>query len=215
MLDFAIVALPGVDHVLYKLAEGKTERWKRVWVWEHGIAEAVLFKFGKWVTYVAAVCILCILFMNWFVVGQRLTPWAGAMSGIPYEVTGFLMGIASIVAIAFTWYQGAHIRITFFRERAGPRARAALDALGALCFMGWTGAMAWGTWWAAQDAIVRGKCSMVACIPEAPFRFVFWFAALHFMVVLLRSFIGATLRALKTHGPEDDSNDWKAGRIMW
>ena len=54
------------------------------------------------------------------------------------------MGITSVIGIAVTWYAGAHIRITFLREKRGPRARAGLDALGALMFLGWTTAMAFG-----------------------------------------------------------------------
>ena len=201
--------------MLYKLAEGKTEGWKRFWRWEREVAEAVLYRPGRWFTYVAAASILFIMLMVWYVVGQRLTPWAGFLSGAPYEVTGFLMGITSIVAAAFTWYEGAHIRITFTRERCGPRARAVLDAVGALAFMGWTAAMAWGTWWAAEDALFRGKCSMVWCIPEAPFRFIFFGVAIHFALVLLRSFIGASLRAARRSGPEDESAEWKGGKIIW
>ena len=201
--------------MLYKLAEGKTEWWKRFWVVERAIAEAVLYKPGQWVGYIAAACILSILLMNWLVVGQRLTKWQGFLSGSAYEMTGFLMGITSIIGIALTWYAGAHIRITFLRENCGPRARAGLDAFGALMFLGWITAMAFGTWWAATDAVVRGKCSMVWCIPEAPFRFIFWAVAAHFILVLIRSFIGATSRALRTQGSEDDSQDWKRGRIIW
>lgn len=201
--------------MLYKLAEGKTDWWKRFWVLERAVAEAILFKPGKWASYVAAACILFILLMNWFVVGQRLTKWQGFLSGAAYEMTGFLMGITSVIGIAVTWYAGAHIRITYLREMRGPRARAGLDALGALMFLGWTSAMAFGTWAAAQDAIFRGKCSMVWCIPEAPFRFIFWAVMVHFILVLIRSFIGATSRALRAHGSEDDSWDWKRGSILW
>ena len=201
--------------MLYKLAEGRTDWWKRFWVWERTVAEAILYKPGKWISYVAAGCILFILLMNWFVVGQRLTKWQGFLSGAAYEMTGFLMGITSVIGIAVTWYAGAHIRITFLREKCGPRRRAGLDALGALMFLGWTTAMAFGTWAAAQDAVFRGKCSMVWCIPEAPFRFIFWAVAVHFIFVLIRSFIGAASRALRAHGSEDDSRDWKGGNIIW
>ena len=201
--------------MLYKLAEGETDWWKRFWVLERAVAQAILFKPGKWASYVAAACILFILLMNWFVVGQRLTKWQGFLSGAAYEMTGFLMGITSVIGIAVTWYAGAHIRITYLREMCGPRARAGLDALGALMFLGWTSAMAFGTWAAAQDAIFRGKCSMVWCIPEAPFRFIFWAVMVHFILVLIRSFIGATSRVLRAHGSEDDSWDWKRGNILW
>ena len=205
--------------MLYKLAEGKTDRWKRVWIWERAVAEAVLVKPGRWVTHLAAAAILIMMLMNWYVVGQRLTPWAGFLSGAPYEITGLLMGITSIVAIAYTWYAGAHIRITFTREKCGPRGRAFLDAVAALTFMFWTGAMAWGTWWAANDALFRGKSTMVWGIPEAPFRFVFCFVALHFLLVLFRSFVGASLRAARPNGAEGEtaieSEDWKAGKIIW
>ena len=201
--------------MFYKIAEGKTERWKRFWAAERAISEAVLYKPAQWVSYIALTSILFILAMNWLVVGQRLTKWQGFMSGAAYEITGFLMGVASIIGIAVTWYAGAHIRITFFREKCGPRARAGLDAFGALMFLGWTTAMAFGTWWAATDAVFRGKCSMVFCIPEAPFRFIFFVAAAHFILVLIRSFIGATSRALRADESEDDSEEWKRGRIPW
>ena len=97
--------------MLYKLAEGRTDWWKRFWVLERAVAEAILYKPGKWISYVAAGCILFILLMNWFVVGQRLTKWQGFLSGAAYEMTGFLMGITSVIGIAVTWYAGAHIRI--------------------------------------------------------------------------------------------------------
>ena len=67
--------------MLYKLAEGKTDWWKRFWVLEREVAEAILFKPGKWMSYFAAACILFILLMNWFVVGQRLTKWQGFLFG--------------------------------------------------------------------------------------------------------------------------------------
>jgi TRAP-type C4-dicarboxylate transport system permease small subunit len=205
--------------MLYKLAEGKTDQWKSFWLRERAVSQAILVNPLRWAIYLASATLLIMLSMNWFVVGQRLTPWAGLYSGAPYEITGFLMGITVIMCISFTWYEGAHIRITLVRDKCGPRMRAFLDALAALTFMCWTIGISGGTWWAAQDALFRGKCSMVLCIPEAPFRLFFCFVAFHFMLVLFRTFIGASLRAARPNREEDqnslESENWRKGKMIW
>lgn len=205
--------------MLYKLAEGKTDQWQRVWLWERAVSEVVLVKPGRWFAYLASVGLLIMLVMNWYVVGQRMTPWAGLLSGAPYEMTGLLMGVTVVMCISYTWYEGAHIRILFVRDMCGPRKRAFLDALAALIFLCWAIGVSWGSWFSFLDSLDRGKCTMVLCIPEAPFRLFFCIITLHFSLVLVRTFIGASLRAARSNREEDDtaleSEDWKKGKILW
>ena len=205
--------------MLSNLAGSGTDRGKRIWLLERAVAEAVLFKPASWAVHLTAAAIVGMLLANLFVVTVRISPWAGTWPGAPYDIAMLLMGVGSVLAIAYTWYEGGHIRITFVRERCGPRARAFLDALAAFVFLVWFVGVTWGMWFVAQDSLFRGQSTMAIQIPVAPFIFVFCFIAGHFLLVLLRSFIGTSLRAAGRSGAEVETcmalEDWKAGRMIW
>ena len=207
------------SHQLSTLASGKTERSKRIWLVERSVAEAFLHKPARFCVHVTGAAVLGMLFANFFLVAIRHTPWAGSLSGLTYETTELLMSIGTVWAVAYTWYQGKHLRITFIREKCGPRARAILDALASFVFMLWFGLIAWAMWLVYQDFLWRGATTVIFKIPLAPFQLLFFIVAAHFVLVALRSFLGASSRAAGPGGADGEtsieSEEWKAGRMIW
>ena len=183
--------------MLSKLAEGKTGRWKRIWLFERGVAETVLHKPARLCVHLTVATLIGMLLANFFVVAIRFTPLAGSWPGAGFEVTELLMGIGAVLAIAYTWYEGGHLRITFFREKCGPRARAVLDTLAAFVFLIWFVTVTWGMWLVAEDFLWRGSRTQQLKILIAPVMFGFCIVAGHFVLVLLRSFFGSARRAAR------------------
>ena len=204
---------------LATLARGGTDRWKRLWLVERAFAEWVLHKPARFCVHVTGAAVIGMLLANFFLVTLRFTPWAGSYSGLTYEVTELLMSMGVVWAVAYTWYQGKHLRITFIREKCGPRARAILDALASFVFMLWFALIAWAMWLVYQDFLWRGATTVIFKFPVAPFQFLFFVVAGHFVLVALRTFLGAASRAARpgeTDGETSiESEEWKAGRMIW
>ena len=122
-------------------------------------------------------------------------------------------------AVAYTWYQGKHLRITFVREQCGPRARAILDAFASIVFMLWFALIAWAMWLVYEDSLWRGATTVIFKFPLAPFQFLFFVVAGHFVLVALRSFLGAASRAARPGETDGETSteleEWKAGRMIW
>ena len=90
--------------------------------------------------------------------------WARPVPG-DVELTQF--GIAFCLSLSLPWAQarGAHIIVDFFTQRAGPRARAGLDGVGALLMAVFFALLAWRRAAGALAVRQAHEASMILDLP--------------------------------------------------
>jgi TRAP-type C4-dicarboxylate transport system permease small subunit len=86
---------------------------------------------------------------------------------IPGDVELTQMGIALAIALFLPWCQwrGANIIVDFFTQRAAPRTRAWLDAIGAVLVAAMCTLLAWRTSVGALAVREAGETSMILGLP--------------------------------------------------
>jgi len=168
-----------------------------------GLARAV-DRFGSWwflsvfsrfLAGAAGLCVILLMVITVVDVVCRHTPLTAPWGSGGFEIAELLMAMVSVLAIAFCWYIGGHIRIGLLLEYCGSRGRAVLNVLACLFGVVFVLAIAWAVMSLGLHDIEFGAGTFILEIPLAPFKITFAIVLGHFILVLVRSLIAYIWRS--------------------
>tara|TARA_B100000315_G_C14500217_1_gene551965 strand:+ start:372 stop:914 length:543 start_codon:yes stop_codon:yes gene_type:complete len=162
---------------------------------DRAISGVFLHRVSQAMPGIALVFVIIIGIANFVTVVTRRLGLAGGWLSGGVELTELSMVIVSIAAIAYVWYRGGHVRVMVIRERLNPRVQAIMDAATALFFLIWIALITWGAWRMTMESLAVWQRTMGVRLPIVPFQFAFLVVLGHFVLVLLRSFIGFAVKA--------------------
>lgn len=178
------------------------------WVrqYDRAISGGFLFRGSQILFVVAGAAVVLLMVITFVGVVFRRSPLAGPWLQGGFEISELLMAMIAVLAIAYTWYIGGHIRIGLFRDRRTPRNKAVLDAVASFWGVVWVAAIVWSVWQVSMSSLTSGMGTGVLGIgtgilgiPIAPFQIIFSIVMAHFFLVLLRSWLGFSARAGGRH----------------
>ncbi|GHC35950.1 TRAP transporter small permease subunit [Aidingimonas halophila] len=136
--------------------------------------------------YLAALCIFVMLIV---IVIQVVLRWSGMTFPGASNYAGYLMGTGTFLALAYTFHEGGHIRVSLLLDRLGR-----LRPLGELwCLLAAAGIVGFITWHAADAAywsyqfgdVSSGQDAMPLWIPQS----LLAFGAMTFTLSILDHFL--------------------------
>ncbi|MFH1032496.1 MAG: TRAP transporter small permease subunit [Chloroflexota bacterium] len=163
-------------------------------------SEIFLYKASVWLGRLVTLCMLIAMAITLVMVTVRKLFVAiglnlGGLVGA-YEITQILMVFIFSCAFAYTWYEAGHMRIGLFRDKMRERPKAVLDAVSAFLGMLLVLIYAVGTFLHARNFFNTPSYSFISHIPLLPFMMVIPVIMAHSFLVLLRSLIGLTSKAM-------------------
>jgi TRAP-type transport system small permease protein len=155
----------------------------------------LLFKVARCLSNIASVMLFLMTAITFItVVGRRLPVASGWLIG-GYELTESLMAWLSILGVAFCWYKNGHIRIEIIKMYVSARVQEILNAIASFIGMILFFFVAWSVFLLAVKSLSFGSSTEYFRIPFALLQGGFALIALHFVIVLARSFFGYLLKA--------------------
>lgn len=156
------------------------------WVRLERLIAGFLLAGAKVQAVIAAIFLIFLALVTFVTVVGRRSPWKGAWLIGGFEISEILMAIITIFGVAYCWYLGGHLRITFLWEQFGPKMRTVFDILASLFFAFWFGIMSWGMWLTTVQYLKTGAKGWSIGIPYGPFMAIFFLATTFFSIILLK-----------------------------
>ena len=166
-------------------------------------SEVFLYKFSKILSAAGGICLIVLAVITFLTVSIRLVALnfgldARWLAG-SYEFSELVMSMLFTLAVAWTWYQGGHIRIGIFRDSLTMRPKAMLDTVSALLATLFIAILVWAIWRGTLHSIAKGLTTDIKELPVAPFQIIYVIVMAHVFLVLSRSFLGLLAKVLGRH----------------
>ncbi|MFH1031456.1 MAG: TRAP transporter small permease subunit [Chloroflexota bacterium] len=164
-------------------------------------SEVFLYKVSLWISLLAQAAMLVSLMVTTInVIGRKLLPLLGIGLGpllFSWELTQLSMVFMSVCAFSYAWYTSGHVRVEMVRDALkNERQRALLDAGSALVGMLVLAIYVWGAYFIVKQNYARHMYLPITLIPITPFAVIYLLVLAHAVLVIMRSFIGLTSKAM-------------------
>jgi TRAP-type C4-dicarboxylate transport system permease small subunit len=160
------------------------------WRIEKFFSEVLLYKVSRWLEVISGVSLLILAVISLVVVSFRRTPLAGPWLIPSIDLSEMFMALICLCAASICWYEGGHLRIDIIRGRVGPKAGTVMDLYAALAFLVFAVILTLGTWEKVAEIYHYHSTTWSARLPIIPWITVYFFAIVHFTIVLARSLVG-------------------------